>query len=71
MPLNINCKANAGPSCLHQAAPRTWFGPARCILFEQEAALIPKDPRIPKGCALCEPVLKPLGALTKPPPDFT
>ncbi len=45
---NIQCtQFNAEGKCLHQAAPRRFFGAAECILFEKS-----KDPRVIVQCAL-------------------
>lgn len=44
----INCRCFApGGICTHQAAPRAFFGPARCIEVFSSS-----DPRISKQCQL-------------------
>lgn len=43
----VNCTCFRDGQCLHQAAPRAWFGPAVCIEIVR-----PSDPRIQYGCAL-------------------
>lgn len=58
----INCTSyrqiGAGVGkCLHQAAPRRVFGPALCIVEMDD--LSRRDPRIPRGCALCTPHQRP------------
>lgn len=59
MPVNVNCTSysNNG-NCLHQAAPRRWFGPASCIVLPENTN---QDPRKPHGCALCTPHTNPHG----------
>jgi len=59
MPVNVNCTSyrNNG-DCLHQAAPRHWFGPARCIVLSEATK---QDPRKPDGCVLCTPHTNPHG----------
>jgi hypothetical protein len=60
---NINCACYLFPGrCTHQAAPRRWFGIAKCILTEIET-----DPRKEVSCVLRVPVEK--GRVPpKPPP---
>ena len=48
----INCQCFRDGKCLHQAAPRAWFGPATCILTDQ------RDPRV-QACALQVPKPRP------------
>ena len=45
MPVTINCRCYREGQCLHQAAPRPWFGRPDCILVGNG------DPRV-KACAL-------------------
>lgn len=56
MPINVNCTSFRHGDCLHQAAPRRWFGPARCIVWLAEMGT---DPRLRVKCALCTPHPKP------------
>ena len=61
MPINVNCTSfRPGGDCLHQAAPRRWFGPARCIVWlgEMRANTDPRQVRV--KCALCAPHLQPV-----------
>lgn len=60
MPINVNCTSFQNPgNCLHQAAPRRWFGPARCIVWLDEVG-VDTDPRhVRRRCALCTPHVKP------------
>lgn len=58
----INCTsyrsmATSTGQCLHQAAPRRLFLPALCIVDLELQT--PRDPRIPRGCALCTPHQRP------------
>ena len=60
MPIKVNCTSYRHEGdCLHQAAPRRLFGPARCIvwLFESGAKADPRQ--APVKCALCTPHRKP------------
>ena len=54
MQVNVNCiRFRNGGDCLHQAAPRRWFGPARCIVWLDQMGAN-TDPRILRTrCALC------------------
>jgi hypothetical protein len=54
MPVNINCTSFRNGKCLHQAAPRAFFGAARCIMVEGH-----RDVRVIPGCALCTPHERP------------
>lgn len=56
---NINCTSFYKGKCLHQAAPRSLFGAAMCIIEIKSS-----DPRVVFGCALKTPYLRP----TSPPP---
>ena len=60
MPINVNCTSfRHGGDCLHQAAPRRWCGPSRCIVWldETRANCDPRQVRV--KCALCTPNAKP------------
>ena len=57
--ISVNCTSfRQGGDCLHQAAPRRWFGVARCIVWLQLATHA-ADPREPQGCRLCTPHVPP------------
>lgn len=65
--IRINCICFRRGDCLHQAAPRRLFGPARCVEVDERVI----DPRIgPAVCKLRVAHQKPtLGQqLPKPPP---
>lgn len=59
MPTNINCQCFSRGRCLHQAAPRGWFGPSLCVLDGNP------DPRI-VACGLQYPFKRPDGFLLPP-----
>lgn len=62
MPIAVNCTSfRHGGDCLHQAAPRRWFGLARCIVWLDLVGPKPNpDPRhTPVKCALCTPCKPP------------
>ena len=54
MKVNVNCiRFRHGGDCLHQAAPRRWFGAARCIVWLDQMGAN-TDPRVPRAsCVLC------------------
>jgi len=56
MPINVNCTSfRHGGICLHQAAPRRLFGPARCIVWLDQMSLA-RDVRLARvQCLLCTP----------------
>ena len=59
MPINVNCASfRHDGECLHQAAPRRWFGPARCIVWLDRMGRN-VDPRpAPVKCLLCVPLVR-------------
>lgn len=70
MPINVNCTSfrqggdyctsfRQGGDCLHQAAPRRWFGPARCIVWLDEMGANTDPRQVRTKCALCTPHQKP------------
>lgn len=62
MPINVNCQHfRYGGECSHHAAPRKWFGLARCVLSDP-----PADPRL-RTCALVYPHQRPDGYPLPPP----
>ena len=60
MPIKVNCTSfRYGGDCLHQAAPRRLFGPARCIVWLDQMSLARDVRQLPVKCALCVPHPKP------------
>lgn len=59
---NINCQCYRNGNCMHQAAPRRWFGQQPCILIAK-----PADTRIKRGCALQYEYTRPDGHPLPPP----
>ena len=52
--INVNCTSfRHGGDCLHQAAPRRWFGPARCIVWLDEMGTTSDPRQVRVKCALC------------------
>lgn len=78
MNFNINCTSLYDQNkCSHQAAPRSFFGATKCILWMQ-ATYSSADPRQPEGCRLCvnhprpaPPPRSPSRVLTKGSKDLT
>ena len=60
---NVNCQCFKDGKCLHQAAPRAWFGPSACVLSQKS------DPRI-TACALRYPYTRSDGKPLPPPGRF-
>jgi hypothetical protein len=67
MPVNINCSnfRHEG-KCTHQAAPRTIFRSAICIVWEYWMSEKTGPRQTEPNCALCTPYQKPL----PPPPTL-
>jgi hypothetical protein len=61
MPINVNCTSfRQGGDCLHQAAPRRWFGLARCIVWLDEMGANTDPRQVRVKCALCTPQVNPM-----------
>lgn len=61
MPMSVNCRLYRDGKCMHQAAPRAFFGAAACLLERQS------DPRI-QACALQAPLPRPVNPIPQPEP---